>query len=412
MKGAYIDMIKLLIVDDEKIIRETIASLIDWKKLGISLIGCAENGIDALSIILDESPDIVMTDIRMPGLSGLDLIRQIRELNNTTKFIILSGYEEFEYAKEAMRHGIRHYLLKPCNESQIIDAICAVKEELHSFPCPDNLSSDYFRQGIMFNIISDALGQKRYSIRDIYEDYSSFFNFRGVNYTIYYIYYLEHRLLQTAVTALENLLRQEEADLTFFYIYVENTLVIFFDSTSYKGYRLDHVIRNMDFSVSGVTPVCRYQEYPSLAELLDSLLPRIMRYRTIYFRMFGSIVSLENSDSIICQAGSVSSKIIDYVKEHLTDPGLSLKMISEEVLYMNPDYVSKRFQKETGEKFSQYLTRLRMETAKKILSGQDTPNIQQAAEQSGYGNNPLYFSQLFRKYTSVTPSRYYKNTHT
>ena len=88
-------MIKLLIVDDEKTIRETIAKLIDWEKLGITLIGSAENGLEALNIILDESPEIVMTDIRMPGLSGLDLIRQIYDLNQDTQFIILSGYESF-----------------------------------------------------------------------------------------------------------------------------------------------------------------------------------------------------------------------------------------------------------------------------------------------------------------------------
>ena len=73
--------------------------MIDWEKLGITLIGSAENGLEALNIILDESPEIVMTDIRMPGLSGLDLIRQIYDLNQDTQFIILSGYEEFEIRK-------------------------------------------------------------------------------------------------------------------------------------------------------------------------------------------------------------------------------------------------------------------------------------------------------------------------
>lgn len=77
----------------------------------------------------------------------------------------------------------------------------------------------------------------------------------------------------------------------------------------------------------------------------------------------------------------------------------------------NPDYVSKRFIKETGEKFSQFLTRTRMEYAKKLLAGQHELNVQKAAQETGYGNNPLYFSQLFKKYTSMTPSRYFKRTH-
>ena len=85
-------MIKLLIVDDERIIRETIASLIDWDSLGIFLVGTAENGIEAYNRILDDYPDIVLTDIKMPGLSGLDLIQRIKEINPDTQFVILSGY--------------------------------------------------------------------------------------------------------------------------------------------------------------------------------------------------------------------------------------------------------------------------------------------------------------------------------
>lgn len=172
-------MIKLLIVDDEKAIRQTIASLIDWKNLGITLIGSAQNGLEALNIILDESPEIVMTDIRMPGLSGLDLIRQIYELNQDTRFIILSGYEEFEYAKEAMKYGIRHYLLKPCNENQIIDAILSVKSDIcRKFPPAADIRTVYsLNEGILFNIISEAFAQKDHDLHKLYTDYGNYIDF-------------------------------------------------------------------------------------------------------------------------------------------------------------------------------------------------------------------------------------------
>lgn len=116
-------MLKLLIADDERIIRETIFNIIDWKKHDIEVIGLCKNGIEAYDMILDESPDIVLTDIRMPGMGGLELIRKIRQTDLQIQFIILSGYGEFEYAKEAMSYGIRHYLLKPCNETQILECI-------------------------------------------------------------------------------------------------------------------------------------------------------------------------------------------------------------------------------------------------------------------------------------------------
>ena len=80
-------------------------------------------------MILDLYPDIVLTDIRMPGLSGLELIERMHEINKDMQFIILSGYNEFEYAKTAMQYGVRHYLLKPCSEQQIIDSIKEIKQD-------------------------------------------------------------------------------------------------------------------------------------------------------------------------------------------------------------------------------------------------------------------------------------------
>ena len=82
-------MNKLLIADDEKMIRESICRAIDWKSLDISLVGAAKDGLEAYSIYLDKYPDIILTDIRMPGLSGLDLIGRIHNINEDTQFILV-----------------------------------------------------------------------------------------------------------------------------------------------------------------------------------------------------------------------------------------------------------------------------------------------------------------------------------
>ena len=90
-------MLKLIIADDERIIRESISKMIDWNSLGIELIGLCSDGIEAYNMILDECPDIVLTDIRMPGLSGLELIEKISQTDLNIQFILLSGVGDVDY---------------------------------------------------------------------------------------------------------------------------------------------------------------------------------------------------------------------------------------------------------------------------------------------------------------------------
>ena len=113
-------MLRLIIVDDERIIRETISQIIDWESLGITVIGVCKNGLEAYDMILDEYPDIVLTDIKMPGLSGLQLIQQLSSLDLNIEFVILSGYSDFTLVTEAMKYGVQHYLLKPCSEEELV----------------------------------------------------------------------------------------------------------------------------------------------------------------------------------------------------------------------------------------------------------------------------------------------------
>lgn len=152
-------MMKLLIADDERIIRETISSLIDWETLGAELTGLCSNGLEAYDMILDESPDIVMTDIKMPGMSGLELIKKIAETRLDTQFIILSGYGEFEYAKEAMKYGVKHYILKPCNEKQISESITAVIADCHELKREQMLKNGLplLTNSLHYNIVSGII---------------------------------------------------------------------------------------------------------------------------------------------------------------------------------------------------------------------------------------------------------------
>ena len=123
-------MYKLMIVDDEQIEREGMAEFIPWEKYDIELSGTAWNGLDAFEQIQKNQPDIVLTDIKMPIMDGIALIGKITENFPDIRIIVLSGYGEYEYTSKAMEYGVRHYILKPCDEEKIVSVLENVKEEI------------------------------------------------------------------------------------------------------------------------------------------------------------------------------------------------------------------------------------------------------------------------------------------
>lgn len=123
-------MLKLIIADDERIIRETISTIINWKEYDIEVVGLCKNGMETYDMIMDETPDIVLTDIRMPGMDGLELIRRLKEKKVDSHFAILSGYSDFEYARTAIRLGVQNYFVKPLEPEEIHQYLYELSREL------------------------------------------------------------------------------------------------------------------------------------------------------------------------------------------------------------------------------------------------------------------------------------------
>jgi two-component system response regulator YesN len=123
-------MYKLILVDDEEEVRKGIVKKIDWGQYGFEIIGEAENGIEALEIAEKVVPDVVVTDIKMPFMDGLTLSKKLREKFPTTKIIILTGFDEFEYAQKAINLDIVEYILKPISSKEMIDMLVRVKAKI------------------------------------------------------------------------------------------------------------------------------------------------------------------------------------------------------------------------------------------------------------------------------------------
>ncbi|SKA98087.1 two-component system, response regulator YesN [Caloramator quimbayensis] len=122
-------MCKVVVADDEIKVCQLICNLIDWKAIGMEIVGVANNGIEALELIKRFEPDIVITDIRMPGYDGLELIKYGKEIKENIDFIIISGYSHFEYAKTAIKYGVIDYLLKPIKKDELLEILNKIREK-------------------------------------------------------------------------------------------------------------------------------------------------------------------------------------------------------------------------------------------------------------------------------------------
>lgn len=138
-------MYRILIVDDEEIEREGMAEFIPWEQYGFQLVGTAWNGVEGFEKIRTECPDIVLTDIKMPVMDGIELIKKTRKNFPEVEFVVLSGYGEYEFTSKAMEEGIRYYILKPCDESKIMSVLERVKEEIEEKKEKKQEESAYYR---------------------------------------------------------------------------------------------------------------------------------------------------------------------------------------------------------------------------------------------------------------------------
>nr|WP_198158044.1 response regulator [Paenibacillus sp. P22] len=122
-------MFKVMLVDDEKMVRKGIRMSIDWQRYGVVIASEARDGAEALEKLREEPVDLILSDIRMPVMSGIELARTVKQQYPDVEMVLLSGYEDFACAKEAMALGIRHYLLKPVLADNLVETVSGLRDE-------------------------------------------------------------------------------------------------------------------------------------------------------------------------------------------------------------------------------------------------------------------------------------------
>ncbi len=152
-------MFKVYIVDDELIVRQGLKDIIDWRDAGFKICGEAGDGLTALEEITRISPDLVLVDIRMPKLSGLDLVQRLRNEDYEGKFIVLSGYAEFEYAQEAIAYNVDYYLTKPIAQEELENAVKVIYNKLQAKKIQSE-HKNYYREKAKFKILEEMIKRR------------------------------------------------------------------------------------------------------------------------------------------------------------------------------------------------------------------------------------------------------------
>ena len=351
-------MYRLVVIDDEYIVVQGIKALLSRLKLDYEVVGAAYDGIQGLEVIRNEKPDVVITDIRIPGLDGLSVIEAAKDECPDTSFIVISGYSEFAYAQRALTLGVKDYIDKPVTAEKLKNALARVESGWAKIRYEDDKKAQANREkfqeldqtfegGVRSITTGDAGSFREYSrqaiacLKELYPDVQDF-----------------RREFYKHLCVLSDVLIESQKQ-------VERGSLVSFQEME-KCETMEQI-----------------QAYG------EGVLSDISKHLT--------------AD----QTGSrhrVILELLTYLDEHYNQD-IGLSELADRV-GMSTAYLSVLFKTEVGTSYVKYLTDLRIKKAKKLL--QDGYKVHEVSELVGY-NNYRYFCDIFKKHEGMTPNEYKGN---
>lgn len=346
-------MYNVLIADDEQAVCEGLRTIIDWNGCGFQIPDTVRDGEEALARLKSREYHLIITDIRMPVLNGLELIEKIRTQNPKIKILILSGYSDFEYARKAIEFHVKGYLLKPVDRDELLQRLRSLKDELDM----DEQSNIQY-------------GDK--SVFDLYWNSSRLLS------------YLEEFDTDGMEREIDVLVQEVKNK----HFTVEMTRVVSYNLM----FEITAVIKKYDKSISLFQQEITYTKNNNFeVEQFRRLLISICRQAR------DVLLELQRS-----KHPNITDRIKKYVEQHYADD-LNLQSVSN-MFFINPVYLGRVFKNSTGDTFSDYLNKVRIAEMKKKLVSNDS-KISEIIKALGY-NNQEYFYRVFRKYEGVSFAEY------
>ena len=408
---------KVFLADDEIVVREGIRESFPWEDTPYTLVGEAPDGEMALPMIRDTNPDIVITDIRMPFMDGLELCRMLRVQMPWIGIIVLSGYDEFEYARQCIQLGVREYLLKPINSGELREVLDKVSKQLmeerktleHAASLRARMESDgkFVKEKLIGSLFADEAAEE--DATNTLKQLSTM----GVPvpapcYAVIDAMFTPTGNGQEAAAALAGasggiVHTSASKNGTRLFVLGDST-----EDTEEKAYTFaSSLARELERSgCDGIRigigeivdcPEKILHSYQTARHIRHLLTDRKEEQTLILgVREMGEVADDKKVSSIISEA-----KL--YMAQHFSNPNLMLQDVAEAV-NMSKSRFSTVFSQQSGQTFTEYLIYLRMNKAKEMLRMTDIKSTQIARE-VGY-NDSHYFSYIFKKNLGMTPSEY------
>lgn len=344
-------MYKVLLVDDEVFVRKGLRNLINWNACGFEICGEAENGTEAFNWITKNRPELVITDIRMPVLGGLELISKVTETGmDAVSFIILSGYGDFKYAQQAVRYNVHDYILKPIDEEELKSALLKLSEQLR-----------FTREPLTYVEADRSL-------------------------VLLVTERMEENDAEAVRRAVEQLIKELQAKRMAAEA-VGRTVARLIASVT-------ETIIGMNGNPDELKTLDGVSSWNAHADGLDTLRQRLTGFSLEGAALIGELRRDKLQGSIL--------KIKSHIEGHFRE-NISLRSIAGQY-YMNPVYMGQLFRKTYGLYFNEFLLGLRIREAKKLLR-QTELRIYEVAEKAGFSSSN-YFVTQFEKLERMTPSDY------
>lgn len=456
-------MYQVLIADDESYVIKSLCKSIDWEKMHLKIEATVNNGEDAFDILTKKTIDIVITDIRMPGLNGLELCHEIHQLNPNIQIIMISGYADFSYAQKAIKYGVIGYCLKPIEYDEmtgylkqailhlskkqylsyddLLEAIntnstSKIIELVHGFGMTD--TTFYVAASIGDTILPVQEGKS--IILKLGKDKHAYLTQTPINLEGYHYKCKSPNnrcigIINSSVPFSELKVSIEKCLSRAYQFFIDSSRSIFsqdltenaeyFFSQLKTAIALDNsemIIRvlneikcspyQLNFTIKTAVKLCNmiftsnsfhHEKEDYYIYSFNQLVDEYNNFAEMLDALIKLIPEETSSQFISNEFTNISFlNIIKYINYHY-DKDLSLTNAAS-YGHLNPNYVSQLFKKEAGTTFSKYLTELRITKAKDLLKSEDL-SISDIAMKVGF-NDYFYFLKTFKRITGKTPSEY------